>query len=433
MNTTAAGLPEAGGDRGGPQPMRVLTTAEPFGFGPVSKLRAVARALRHRGWTPDFVGSGSAFEYASGERDTFARVDELAGPEALATLDPAPYGLAVSVMDPFLAVWARQHGVPCVYVDSLFWFWGWSDEDELDAAWARTMERGHSLREVLAAVAGLSMPAAEYIGHRAAGISCVQKTLSTERTALELRHLGAVVPTDAIIDLSNSQECVRDGWVASLSGLLNPLIDKDLATRWAAASLALIDAAFDAAGLGKETVRLTGNRAILNALGEVPERFQLAAGSASEVLQLFNSAKACLTPPGLTTMLESLGHGCPVIPLPPQHYGHERILAEFAGSAPGAFTQCANAALLGVVPSGDAKADTIALIEALERAVRSGDAACDHMVTALSDALESATRDADTLAASQRAAVAPFSGNFDGVSQVAEVIEDFMSSSGWPA
>lgn len=407
---------------------RVITSAEPFGFGPVSKLRSVGRLLDGAGWELDFIGAASAFTYARGETEIFRTVTETRDPDDLLSVDAAGYDAALSVMDPFLAVWAAHHGLPCLYVDSLFWFWGWPDQESLRRDWDAVMAPGATAAGKLDLLRRLPMPAAEYVGHRAASVSCVQRTPSTPATCDAMRDIARVVPTGAIVDLSRRREAPADIWMMSLSGLVNPLITAKEAALWAGAAIRLVDEAFTAADIPGATVRLTGNADVIGGLEGIPERFAFEARNAGATLDLFNHAHACLAPPGLTTMLESLAYECPVIPLPPQHYGHERILAEFSDHRADAFPQSVTTGMLDVEATGDPALDTQRVIEAFHGQAQAGGNTWREMVASMAATLCSVQRDPVATLDRQRSVVGNFVGGFAGAREVVRTFDAMVAA-----
>lgn len=405
---------------------RVITSAEPFGFGPVSKLRSVGKLLGADGWAIDFVGTGSALAYAREESEVFRSVTALESPDDLLRLDAADYDAAVSVMDPFLALWAHRNGLPCLYVDSLFWFWTWQNAEHLNEQWNIVTAADAAPADGLELLQRLPMPTAEYLGHRAASVSCVQRTVSTAAVSDAMREITPVVTTGAIVDLSRQRSAVPDIWTVSLSGLINPLITHEEAARWATAAIRLVDEAFTSAGIADAKIYLTGNSDVIANLEGVPPRFEFEPREAGAVLDLFNRSHACLTPPGLTTMLESLAYECPVIPLPPQHYGHERILREFSNHNADAFPQAVTAEQLGVFDTGVADADTRRLIEAFHQQAQAGSPQWASMVASMADTLRRALDSRSELLDRQRDIVGSIVGGFSGAQEVRAAFDAMM-------
>jgi hypothetical protein len=95
-----------------------------WGYGPVIMAIAIAEALEGH-MTRLFAGQGPGYDLA--RRACF---DKLVHTNTMATpvtqrLERAllPCAVIVSVMNPHVARWAAQRGIPCVYVDSLLWMW----------------------------------------------------------------------------------------------------------------------------------------------------------------------------------------------------------------------------------------------------------------------------------------------------------------------
>ena len=404
----------------------ILASAEPYGYGPSSKLRAVTREVARRGHAVDFVGQGLAADYALGERDTFRTVTRFAAMTELGSRSRGDYAAVVSVMDPHLAAWAQVVGLPCLYVDSLYWFWQWdAGLEPLVTRWQECC----STVDPAAALAffdALPMMAQQYLAHAGGTVTCAQRAPSVSGPRTE-RRLGPLELVDAIVDTEFRQPRTPTTWLACLSGLINPLTPLEVAASWLDSTLRLIDEAVVRAGLAGTQVILTGNTDVLSTVS-LPPRFATRPRSHADVLRALNDAFVCMTPPGLTTMLEALAYGVPLILLPEQHYGHLKIFGEFTGADPASFHN----ALLGVRTDRRAKSDvgaeTIELIAELAARAAAGDAVWTSMVDGVSAGLVAARDDRAGLAAAQQAAVKGFVHGFDGAAQVAAVLEDLLAA-----
>ncbi|MER6778112.1 MULTISPECIES: hypothetical protein [unclassified Streptomyces] len=102
--------------------MRILSSAQACGFGPVSKLVAITPLLA--GSRVDFVGQGVALDFARRHSHRFHRITEgdTSRHEDLAQ-DLADADLVVSVMDAELVFRAVRSGRPVLFFDSLLGFW----------------------------------------------------------------------------------------------------------------------------------------------------------------------------------------------------------------------------------------------------------------------------------------------------------------------
>lgn len=97
---------------------RVVVTAEPFGFGPASKMLAVAARLKKLGADVTVVARGTANELAVA--GGLAALPERS-PAARSAIDQADACLNVMNFDFTMSHDAGD--LPTVYLDTLFWFW----------------------------------------------------------------------------------------------------------------------------------------------------------------------------------------------------------------------------------------------------------------------------------------------------------------------
>ena len=404
----------------------ILASAEPYGFGPSSKLRAVTRAVTRNGHAVDFVGQGLAADYAAGERDSFRGLTRVAAMTELADRPRGDHDAVLSVMDPHLAAWAQVVGLPCLYVDSLYWFWQWdAGLEPLVGQWRQRCAAGAPVA-ALAWFDAQPMMAQQYLAHSGNTVTCAQRAPSVDGPRTQ-PHLGPMELVDAIVDTGYLAPRPPATWLACLSGLVNPLTPLAAATSWLDSTLQLIDEAAVRAGLGDTPVTLTGNAGVLGSV-DLPPRFATRPRSHADVLAAFNDAHVCLTPPGLTTMFEAVAYGVPLILLPEQHYGHLKIFGEFTGADPDAFPN----GLVGLRTQRelgpDVAAATLGLIADLAARAAARDAVWDGMVDGVAAGLRSAGEDRAAFTAAQRAAVKRFASGFDGAAQSAAVLDDLLAA-----
>ncbi len=100
----------------------IILGAQACGFGPVSKLAALARLLPHEDIV--FIGDGPALEFAERHRQWFGRIIPCL-PDALPSVRSllVDCDFAVVVMHHELAFWITKFGRPVYFFDSLFGFW----------------------------------------------------------------------------------------------------------------------------------------------------------------------------------------------------------------------------------------------------------------------------------------------------------------------
>ncbi|MCG5214622.1 hypothetical protein [Streptosporangium sp. KLBMP 9127] len=405
---------------------KVLVTAEAFGFGPASKLHAVCVELAGRGVECHFAGEKSALTFAKVNAGTFASITEVDSMAGLSSIARDGFDAAVSVMDPFLPLWARLNDVPCMYVDSLYWFWQWAPEQEADlqktAAYLLSSGGLDALRSV-------PLHDSQYIAHYLSDLTCAQRAPQAGPRLTSLPGLRCVRLVDAIVDVSHRAPAPRNQWLATTSGMVNPLLPVESALVWVEVVGALLAEAARAAG-ADEPIVLAGNPVILDK-AVVPGRIQLTPLDHGAILGAMNTSLACLAPPGLTTALECAAYGAPLILLPEQHYGHLANYREIARCAvAGAFPHAL------VDPDGEAPGDgdiltqTLAVAERLSHHFRTRSEVWSRMVSEVAGAMRLVRRDSGRLHAAQDAAIRRFAGGYAGSAQVADALESMLDRMG---
>lgn len=278
----------------------LVCAALEFGFGPASKLLALAPRLR-RSFHTVFVGTGSALELVSRAPGSFDEVHagRLEDP-SFATWVAGAAGV-LSLMDRGVGAVAARTGTPLHVVDSLLWL----------------------RREIPADLRGAS----SYWAQSFPG-------LDAERYAPRPTIVGPLVEPRAKVPLAS-----RAGLVVHLGGSAAP---DDRASLYAAYARLVLGAVLDA-GLDRRYGRVTviGGRGALDAMEPSSRGRDVARESPAPDAARTLMAKAALvlSPPGLTTALECFSDGTPLLFLPPQNFSQWRILDRFraAGVAPDAF------------------------------------------------------------------------------------------------
>lgn len=408
---------------------RILVTAEAFGFGPPSKLHAICVELAKRGIDSHYAGHGTSLTFARSNYQAYTSITPVAEMTELASIRPDGFDAALSVMDPFLALWAGFHGLPSVYVDSLHWFWRWPPEDTADfERTAMKLLSAQNAAEALEGLATVPMHASQYIAHHLSTKACAQRSPGTAGRINGMPNLRDVEVVEAIVDLSHRKRNRPDFWLATASGMLNPLVPADLAVRWLRIAAELITEAAEASG-SDEPLTLAGNPEVLTeATSIAPERLQLIPMDHANMLQSLNGAVACLAPPGLTTVLECAAYGTPLIFLPEQHYGHLTNYLQISrcGNASAFPHALVNAELTRKVEA-DILTETRAILNDLDRYFCERGAAWSRMVSAMADGMMRARHDRQRLRTAQGNAVRDFAGGYSGAIQVANVVESLLS------
>lgn len=300
----------------------MLCAAEPWGFGPASKLLAVLESLSGR-TLPRFVGTGTAADFAELHHKSFAGVERLSSPLDVLDLDH-DVEVVLSVMDPWAALWGARRGIPVVYVDSLYWFWDWpTDRSRLRmAAGSWLTQSPAQVRHRAGALSGWqSLAPLAYEWSQEVFVQRLRGAGIGEERILQVPNM---TPVGAIIGPSAAKGPVateRTGTLVSLSGSLSHAIPPDAADRYCRA-VARVLGGVELAGSARYTVHPgLPSRGVLGSDVDIMRR--------ADFNRALRTADALLAPAGLTTLLESAAAGACYVALPEQHDGHRPNLARF--------------------------------------------------------------------------------------------------------
>lgn len=310
-------------------PVKILSSAESFGYGPSSKLVSIVRSLTKKmGCKVDFLGEGAALNFALQNSLTFSSVHEYDGTYP----DSSDYNMVLSVMNPYTILWGWFHRKKCIYVDSLYWFWKFEEEnferlenliieltnaESIDAVWALVKDvPGHHMH---------------YIAHRLATISCNQY-FNDEIYGKDVFRdkISNIIPINPIVDITYKEEAERDTILISLGGLLSPLNQKKEALAYVNLILRMIEE-FVSKASNKYKIILATNPEVAKLIKHVPGGISVASFSQEEMLKTINRSALVLTSAGITTMYECLIYETPFFVLPELHDGHYPNYLRLAG------------------------------------------------------------------------------------------------------
>lgn len=316
--------------------MRILLGAQSCGFGPVSKLTAISRALD--GHYRICVGTTVAKDFAHRNADAFDEVIEVTESDVLHSLIVSA-DWVVSVMDADLVFRAAAAGRPVLLVDSLLAFWKLDQPAaKIAALCERARRTGFSTWE--RDLAELSPHERIYAAHMVADASMAQIFPGTAERVASLNAFGTanVFMTGPIVDETALVDASQDGEGADLlintGGFKNFLLDYhhhnaylSLVARW------VPDLMADWPRFGVISVcggGYTGTRATsLNRNGRVAVFRCLHQRS---FIPAVAAARHYLLTPGLTAIHEALKLGKFPMALPEQHYGHISNLSALKGT-----------------------------------------------------------------------------------------------------
>lgn len=318
--------------------MRVLLGAQSCGFGPVSKLTAISRALdgHHR----VCVGVTVASDFAQRNPDAYDEILELEPGDPALEQELARADWVVSVMNADLVFDALAADRPVLFVDSLLAFWQ-LQRTPVEIADLCARLRARRFEDWQAELGGLAPHEQIYAAHLCATASVAQNFPGVPERVEELRGLGASRPylSGPIVDeLGLSEERPAGDepldLLINLGGFKNFLLDYDvhnqyleLFSRWVPDLVArrpeLRRVAVCGGGYG-------GPRARRLEVGEAVVTFECMAQR--DFIAAVASARHYMLTPGLTAIHESVVLGAFPMALPEEHYGHVENLRALDGT-----------------------------------------------------------------------------------------------------
>lgn len=304
------------------QKISVITAAQSFGYGPSSKLVTIAkefRKLKSHKFNIDFYGERVSLTYINQNRKLF---DQVQGFDQ--EIDINKYSLVVSVMEPILAIRGAILGKPVIYVDSLYWFWQWKNEEyaKLEKI-VQSIKKLNSVNKLNKFLKDVDDHHLQYIAHRLATVSLVQSFGRYNKNNKDIfRKNIKVTFTNPIIDTSlKDKRFKKDTILISLSGMLSPLVDMKGALRYVRLIFNLFDEFLNKIPKSIK-VYLTTNPDVVSRINFGNKRIKVVSFSNEDILKTLNHAIVSFAPVGITFLYESLNYDVPIIFLPEQHDGH---------------------------------------------------------------------------------------------------------------
>ena len=317
--------------------MQVLTSAQPFGFGPAAKLVGLVAYLAPLPLA--FVGCGIALRYIRLNDEHFASVFE----QDLATSDvrelAAAYAAAISVMEPNLVYACVRAGRPVHFFDSLFGFWQ-TERSFQELARIACVVRTGSTVEAEQAFRALPVHEAMLVSHLIATSSYVQTLPGVAERIATLARLGVdtIRETGPMIDIGRLRRLGSEAppssrtLLVNLGGFTNTFLDYDkrgsyinIILRWLTAgaeSTRDYDEIVVCSGAFAEPYQKVVNGTLIR-VGMLPH---------SELLDVLATRPVYLAAPGLTSLHEAVPLGVPMMLLPDEHYGHTHNRRSLAGT-----------------------------------------------------------------------------------------------------
>lgn len=290
----------------------ILIGAQFWAYGPAGKACAIAHELRKSNINISFAGTQTSYQMC---RDSghFNKVIEINNPYEYENL--SQFNGVVSVMDPYMALWAYKNKLPLVYADSMSWFWKWNKLDNKALNWINKIKK-ISFINGCNLINKLKPDQRQLLAHLLSDEIYTQgPPQSISFTKDKVKNIGAM------IDLNYIQNQSRDTVLISLSGGISPATNLDTMLKY-------VDMIFNLLGDKLQNwpkasrFVLTGNPTIINSIKNHPKFIELKTLNHPAFLSELNRAVAVLIPCGFTTIYESLAYGAPIGFLPENHNGH---------------------------------------------------------------------------------------------------------------
>lgn len=302
--------------------LKVITSAQSFGYGPSSKLITIIKELRRAdgyNFQVDFVGSSISLTYVSQNKKY---LDDIFDEQK--QFDLRKYDYAISVMDPYLAIKAAILKMPVIYVDSLFWFWKWNNENlpKLDNI-VEKLKSNRDINRLAELLEEVGPHELQYLAHRFADYSIVQ-TFGQNELADDnnVRRKIQVLFVNPIIDRTlYKEDSKKDTILISLSGMISPLVNNEQALKYVKLVCNLFSSWSEKIDKNINII-LTANPDVINKIDFDTARIKSVSMSNEEILNTLNRSIICFAPVGITFLYEALYYNVPIVFLPEQHDGH---------------------------------------------------------------------------------------------------------------
>jgi len=307
--------------------IKLLTSSQPFGFGPSSKLVTIVKLLKKQyqtGIKIDFLGDDSALTYVLKNGACFNNIISYNGEYP----NPKDYEIVLSVMNPYLVIWAWLNRKKVIFVDSLFWFYTWDKEKikEVNKI-IEGLKSVNKISEAWSLIKNVDIHHMQYIAHKLATSSWIQGYLddnSITDEEDECRRNFKKEAVGALVDLSYKKTSVKKNKIIiSLGGLISPLNREKEAIRYAHMVIGLMEDFIESLPSSIEVI-LTCNPDIVSKIKSNINKLSIVALNNQDFLKSLNESIAVFIPVGITTIYECAAYETPVVFLPEQHDGNFR-------------------------------------------------------------------------------------------------------------
>ncbi|MFA7308232.1 MAG: hypothetical protein WC026_16355 [Hyphomicrobium sp.] len=294
----------------------VLIGAQSWAFGPAGKASAVAHSFQKLGLRTCFVGSSTSLDLCKNSGH-FDDLIEVSSAYDYLNLQEGNFSAVVSVMDPYLAVWAKNRNLPLYYIDSMSWFWNWEDKSIAEDFIGNIEKK--KLADSFKCLDAFEPDTRQLVAHQISQLVFSQGNPQTVPvTEKKSKNIGSV------IDLSYRENIIdRDTVVISLSGGISPVNSIESAVRYANMIVDLVLEERSLDFFSAKRFVITGHPEVIKKVNK-PNKVGVEFVSLShpDFLRVLNRAVVVFVPCGFTTIYEALAYRVPVAFLPENHNGH---------------------------------------------------------------------------------------------------------------
>ena len=305
--------------------MTYVFTAQAYGCGPASKAVAIAEAIRSRSSDSKliFVGLGIALDYATTNRSVFDIVLDVN------ELDASKYSpfMVISVMEPDILATLSHMAYRSVYVDSLYTFWDWNASSLLQARQLLedAMWRGKINWDLVQQRLKVLHPhAKQFVGHALCGQSYLQHFSAVPVPSFPEHRVSLVGP---ILSLGNTARLrTFDNVLISLCGLDGPGISECAVVDYGQLVIqAIWPSVLHSLSLGLNVhicTRIPFDYLKNSALKLSHPGLSYGFLAHADYMKRLVRSAVLLAPASLTSVLEAVAVGVPVVYLPEQNTSH---------------------------------------------------------------------------------------------------------------
>lgn len=307
--------------------MKVICTAEAYGFGPVSKLTSIAKLLKKKiSVHLVFVGKHAAYDFAS-RSDIFDECYNSEPSSITAKHLIANSDYVMSVMESYSILYAKQYNKKSFFIDSLFWLWDLKRSTSYYVNMAYSIEENpvdHTNR-----FKSKTPHEQEYLAHLLTTMSFVQNFPGVEKRLKEFVRYTQMTKVGALIDLNYKGKLKKEYKIlVACGGLKTPMVSVSDNKTY----VQIIGKIINGIAMNpcfrkyKIVVALNDNFISKNLfLQYFNKEVEVKFFSHDDFLHELSSSFVLFTSPGITTMYEGMAYGIPIFLLPEQSYGQYHI------------------------------------------------------------------------------------------------------------